>query len=98
MKGDLRVSQRKRDVVARPDVVLVGEWLADGGIVSAAHLGIDHPGGSAGEEADLGEVVVGAGVSRTERRWQALIADVISAKAVHTGDAGQRCDGIGKQR
>ena len=85
-------------VVACADVVLVGEWLADGGIVSAAHLGIDHSGGAAGEEVDLGEVVVGAGVSRTERRGQSLIADVVAAKAVDAGDARQSCDGIGKRR
>ncbi|MGD0929616.1 MAG: hypothetical protein ABR902_03095 [Candidatus Korobacteraceae bacterium] len=39
------ISQGKRDVIARPDVVLVGEWLADGGIVSTAHLSIDHAAG-----------------------------------------------------
>ena len=57
-KATCAAAQRQRDGVARAQVMLVGEGLADDGIVAAAQFGIDHAGRASGEKLDLAQIVI----------------------------------------
>ncbi len=65
-------------------------------IVAAAQLGVDDGSGASGEELNFAQVVIAHRVSRTKQRGQTLIADFVTAKAVHARHAWQGSNLVGE--